>query len=644
LIKEEIPMSRLPVIVGFGGFNAAGRSSFHHGYRRTVIESLSAEDRQETLVGLATLMKLVSFTDGQYTDTEGNTYTAAEVASTFEAQILNSTLVRRIEEQHLDVDNVHWHKEATIAPAEGEPLTFVTKKKQLPDTLPDSWQVTELADGMVKVQLLDGVSVKFDATRELPVKSAGQLPKGFEPGEHYNSRFHPRGLQLTVVAASDAVQSTGIDWQTIVDAVAPDEISVYASSAMGQNDENGNGGMMKSRLMGSRVTAKQLPLGLNTMPADFINAYVLGSVGQTGALTGACASFLYNLQAGVNDITSGKRRVVLVGAAEAPIQSEIIDGYGNMSALASVDGLKKVLGTPEGEEPDYRRASRPFGENCGFTLAESAQFFMLMDDALALELGADIYGAIPEVFINADGSKKSISAPGPGNYITMAKSLANAAAIIGTESVRERSFVQAHGSSTPANRVTESMIFDKVAAAFDIKDWSVAAVKAFVGHPLATASGDQLASSLGVFKYGIVPGVKTIDKVADDVYAERLNISISDVSVGQQGMDVSFLNSKGFGGNNASAAVFAPHIVEAMMTKRYGEEAMAAYRERRETVRQQAQAYEQAALAGDLNTIYRFGENMIDEAGITITSDSITMPGFDHKIDLAAENPYQDMV
>jgi acetoacetyl-[acyl-carrier protein] synthase len=226
----------------------------------------------------------------------------------------------------------------------------------------------------------------------------------------------------------------------------------------------------------------------------------------------------------------------------------------------------------------------------------------------------------------------------------MAKSLANAAAIIGTESVRERSFVQAHGSSTPANRVTESMIFDKVAAAFDIKDWSVAAVKAFVGHPLATASGDQLASSLGVFKYGIVPGVKTIDKVADDVYAERLNISISDVSVGQQGMDVSFLNSKGFGGNNASAAVFAPHIVEAMMTKRYGEEAMAAYRERRETVRQQAQAYEQAALAGDLNTIYRFGENMIDEAGITITSDSITMPGFDHKIDLAAENPYQDMV
>ena len=52
-------MSRLPVIVGFGGYNAAGRSSFHHGFRRMVIESLPAAERQQTLVGLAVLMKLV---------------------------------------------------------------------------------------------------------------------------------------------------------------------------------------------------------------------------------------------------------------------------------------------------------------------------------------------------------------------------------------------------------------------------------------------------------------------------------------------------------------------------------------------------------------------------------------------------------
>ncbi len=82
---------------------------------------------------------------------------------------------------------------------------------------------------------------------------------------------------------------------------------------------------------------------------------------------------------------------------------------------------------------DFRRASRPFGENCGFTLAESSQYVVLMDDELALRLGADIHGAVTDVFINADGFKKSISAPGPGNYLTVAKAVASAVQIVGLD-------------------------------------------------------------------------------------------------------------------------------------------------------------------------------------------------------------------
>ena len=205
-----------------------------------------------------------------------------------------------------------------------------------------------------------------DSFRALPVKSAGQLPSGLEPGELYASRFHPRGLQLTIVAATDALRSVGIDWQTIANSVEPDEVAVFASSAMSQLDENSFGGLMQSRLKGGRVSAKQLALGLNSMPADFINAYILGSVGTTGAITGACASFLYNLQKGSDMITSGRARVVLVGNGEAPITQECIEGYGAMGALATEDGLRQIGGS---EEVDFRRASRPFSANCGFTLA-----------------------------------------------------------------------------------------------------------------------------------------------------------------------------------------------------------------------------------------------------------------------------------
>src|SRR5690606_23692490 len=193
------------------------------------------------------------------------------------------------------------------------------------------------------------------------------------------------------------------------------------------------------------------------------------------------------------------------------------------------------------------------------------------------------------------------------NYITMAKAVASAIAIVGEDTVRQRSFVQAHGSSTPQNRVTESQIFDRVAELFDISDWPIAAVKAYVGHSLGSASGEQLIASLGVFKHGILPGIKTIDKVADDVFQARLRIPTQDVDFSEQGLDVAFLNSKGFGGNNATASIFSPSLVERMLTKRFGVEAVEAYSARAQKTIAAADAYDRAASQGNFETIYQFG-------------------------------------
>ena len=194
--------------------------------------------------------------------------------------------------------------------------------------------------------------------------------------------------------------------------------------------------------MGQRVTSKFCPLGFAEMPADFVNAYVLGSLGSTGASLGACASFLYNLRNGIEDIRQGRARVVFVGAAEAPVTSEIIDGYAAMGALATDKGLRQLDGVGDDREPDHRRACRPFAENCGFTIAESAQMVVLFDDELALQLGATVLGAATDVFVNADGFKKSISGPGVGNYITMAKAVAAARALVGENALRDGGLVR----------------------------------------------------------------------------------------------------------------------------------------------------------------------------------------------------------
>src|SRR5690606_26002809 len=271
--------------------------------------------------GLAVMMGLLKYENDSYCDTDNRQYSLAEIEAEFGAAVMEGTLIRRIEKELFDVDAAHWQKSAALRSS--EPLVFELHRRDLPEPVPSTWVLEELEDNRLRVTARDGLSVKFDSYRELAVKSAGQLPRGFDPGALYNSHFHPRALQLAVIGASDAVQSIGISWQTIADAVRPDEIGVYAGNVMSQLDENGFGGLLQARLKGGRVSTKQCPLGLNTMPADFVNAYILGSVGHTGSTVGACASFLYNLRAAVEDISSGRCRVAMVGNAEAPVLPEI---------------------------------------------------------------------------------------------------------------------------------------------------------------------------------------------------------------------------------------------------------------------------------------------------------------------------------
>lgn len=640
---------RLPVIVGMGGVNAAGRTSGFQSYRRMIIDQLTDEDRQQTLTALAVMMGLVTAeNEHKYRDAAegeaGELLTQAEVAITYGQQVLDGTLVRKVEPSFFDVDALHWQSNGSLIPDPeqhtGE-IQFVMARNQLPAQLPDNWSVAERDEKTVLITVSGELAVKLDNVRDFPFKAAGQLPSGFDISELYNSRFQPRGLQMALFGATDALRSVGIEWDTILEHINPDQVGVYSSSGFGQMDQNAYGGMHQSRMKGERVTTKALTMGINSMPTDFINAYVLANVGIASSSVAACATFLSNLRHAVSDMQAGKIRVAMVGNSEAPICPELMDGFGTMGALATDENMIKLYGD---DDVDHRRASRPFGDNCGFTIGEASQYFMIMDDELALELGAPILGAVTDVFIDADGVKKSITAPGPGNHITMAKAVAAATAVAGEKAVKQHSFIMAHGSSTPQNRVTESQIFDQVAKAHDIKDWPVVAVKAYVGHTIAPASGDQLAVALGAFKYGVLPGVKTIDAVADDVHAERLKLG-PDHQVNEPGsLKVAILNSKGFGGNNASAVVLSPTRTESMLEKRHGEAALQTYREKRKQSQAKSKEYCDHADLGEYAPIYRFGEGMIADEDIEIDREQVRIKGLTNPINLPANTPYEDMV
>lgn len=477
------------------------------------------------------------------------------------------------------------------------------------------------------VRILAGTLVR-DVSDELPwvaqrtVATAALVPRGFEPGTRYPSHHHPAGLRMVVYAMADALAALGLPWQQICERVGPDQISVYAGSSIGQIDAGSMTSLVQQSMARARVSAKLLPLSFPEMPADFINSYVLHGIGQTGAALGACASFLYNLQRGVHDIQSGRARVAVVGGAEAPVEPPVLDGFAAMGALATVD---KLPADATGR-PDHRRACRPFGDSAGFVLGESAQVLILMADALALELGANVLGMVADVYVHADGAKKSITAPGIGNYVTMLKAASLARALLGDDGAR-RLYVHAHGTGTPLNCATESRILESVSALLGDARVAVTSIKQVVGHSLGVAAADQIAVALGAWRHGWIPGVETIEDIAMHVDRRRIDVMTGPRETGGDA-DVVIVNAKGFGGNNASAVIVSPNETLARLERRYGARTLASFRNRQENVLHRIADADAEACRGNETVPYGVHDGRDDHERIHLADGALRIDGY----------------
>lgn len=580
-----------------GGVNPAGLTSNHLAFKGYVFNELTASQQETYLLHLASLTGTAKpTTEGIWKTKQGENLTASQLIATYQDTLLNNSLIRQIHPDWFDVN--------AIPNVRGE-----------------------------------GVE-----TKEAQVQAAGMLPTGFAPKAFYRSAHHPRALQMAVFGMSDLLGQSGLEWHKLSAQLRPDQIGVFASNSIGQLDTEGWGGLLQSPVIGKRTTSKQMPLGYPQMTADFINAYILGNVGHTSGLMGACATFLYNLQAASSAISSGKIKLAVVGTSDAPITPEIIEGFRAMGALADNTSLKNLDGKEELTEADYRLTCRPFAQNCGFTIGEAAQFILLAADDLAVEVGGQILASVPEVFIHADGYKRSISAPGIGNYLTLAKAAAYGRSLLGEEAVQQRSYVHAHGTSTPKNRTTESHVINQVAKAMGIESWPVAAIKAFIGHSQGTAGGDQLMAALGTWATGWLPGISTVTEFADDVYASNLSLTTQHQNLGAEALDMALINAKGFGGNNASALVVAPHITQQMLAKRHGKQAMAKHQEKLEATLAASAEHTEKFTKGEFNLKYEFGQQVLEGDELDINSKEITIPGYEQAVDLNLTHPFTDML
>ena len=458
------------------------------------------------------------------------------------------------------------------------------------------------------------------------VNAAGQLPEGINLSKMYNSRQHPKGIQMTIFGVTDCLRNLGKDWENqIKPLLDPKKIGVFSGPAIGQLDYEGMGGLLQSRKIGKRANSKHLSMSLIGMSADFINAYVLGSLGKTGTVAGACATFLYNLDLALKGIKNNELDFSIVGSAEAPVNPEITDGF---LATTGIADDKKILemqirnDDENSDEVDHKNACRPFGDNAGMILGEAAQFVAVTTLEFALENGLKILGGFTDVAINADGFKKSISSPGIGNYITMAQSLSNTLKI--GCSIQE-SIVIAHGTGTFQNRSTESDVLNRVADGFELKNWKVTALKGMLGHTMGPAAGDELITAIGIWNHGLIPGINTTKKLADDVFSDNLDFCLSTRKVDIEKVDAIYLNAKGFGGNNGSCGVVSPDFIKSKINQKE----LKIYESKLAETEENRTVYFEESNSGKYDLIYRFKEEILDPASdMKITKDKISISDY----------------
>jgi acetoacetyl-[acyl-carrier protein] synthase len=143
--------------------------------------------------------------------------------------------------------------------------------------------------------------------------------------------------------------------------------------------------------------------------------------------------------------------------------------------------------------------------------------------------------------------------------------------------------------------------------------------------------------------HGWLPGITSIDHIAEDVHHSHLQLPLEHLQLDPDAQDGAFINSKGFGGNNATGFFLSAAASQRMLSRRWGASAMQQHKRRQEAVAAAAADYDAGADNGSIDPIYRFGEGVLSGEDLTISDQAIGIPGYTQAVELNLANPYPDM-
>jgi 3-oxoacyl-[acyl-carrier-protein] synthase II len=255
----------------------------------------------------------------------------------------------------------------------------------------------------------------------------------------------------------------------------------------------------------------------------------LGIHGPNVAVLSACATGAHSIGAAMDMLILGHADVVLAGGAEAAISPLTVDSYDGMSVLSHCN-----------EEP--RKASRPFDlHRDGFVIAEGAAVLVLETWEGAMARGAEIYAELKGYGMTCDAYSMAIPEP-EGRWASRAMEIALQRSRLGPDRI---GYINAHGTSTPANDRIETLAIKRVFGSNGAGVPPVSSNKSMIGHALGAAGALEAAATVLSVHHGILPPTINLETPDPDCDLDYIPSEARECRV-----EAAISNSFGFGGQN----------------------------------------------------------------------------------------------
>ncbi len=388
--------------------------------------------------------------------------------------------------------------------------------------------VSEYWEGLLSGRNGIGPISLFDPSRH-DCRIAGEV-KGFDPHQYMErkeAKRMDRFAQFAIAASKQALA----DAQFVINDLNAEQVGVIIGTGIGGLKVLEDQQEVYLTRGPDRCSPFMIPMMIANMAAG-LTAIHTGAKGPNNCTVTACAAGSNAVGDAFRLVQRGYAQAMICGGTEAAVTPLSVAGFAAARALST-------------RNDDPTHACRPFDrDRDGFVMGEGAGILLLEELEHALSRNAKIYAEIVGYGMTCDAYHITSPVPG-GEGAARAMQLAMKDGGLTPEQI---SYINAHGTSTPANDSTETAAI-KTALGEPAYKVAISSTKSMTGHLLGGSGGiEAVATTLAVANDHVPPTInlENPDPACDLDYVPNKSRS--------QTVEVALSNSFGFGGHNVTLA------------------------------------------------------------------------------------------